>query len=190
MGGGYGVVVTFYKLEVGLRVPGHAPEPQETLLDHCPKCLYLNAFMFKARIWIPFEFGVTILLHHIVPMVLLNHKLLQGYVTFAGKGNTKLIDNLPDSVPEWKSKFFYAWLVTREHNWGIPNWWVEKLPEPIFASAKELEALPRLNSSCPDTSAMLASSLSATKKKRKRLAQKRPRLSVEEELAREEEADP
>ncbi|KAL5975352.1 hypothetical protein ACLOJK_019674 [Asimina triloba] len=84
-----------------------APEPHETLRHHHPGCIYLNEFMFKAEIRIPFKFGIADLLQ-----ALFISKLLQGYVTFAGKGNAKLIDNLLDSVPEWKLKFFCDWLVS------------------------------------------------------------------------------
>ncbi|KAL6001099.1 hypothetical protein ACLOJK_006826 [Asimina triloba] len=65
-------------------------------------------------------------------------------MTFARKSNTEIIDNLPDSVPEWKSKFFYVRLVTERDNWGVPDWWEERLPEPISAPAMELEACQRL----------------------------------------------
>ncbi|KAL5987361.1 hypothetical protein ACLOJK_038526 [Asimina triloba] len=74
----------------------------ESLRHHCLMWIYLNEFMFKAGVRIPFEFGVDELL------ALLSRNLLHGYVTFTGKGNTKLVNNLIDLVPEWKSKFFYA----------------------------------------------------------------------------------
>ncbi|KAL5980530.1 hypothetical protein ACLOJK_028438 [Asimina triloba] len=56
----------------------------------------------------------------------------EGYVTFTGRGNIKLIDNLPESVPKWKS------------NWGVPDRWEEKLPELVFVPVEELEAHQRL----------------------------------------------
>ncbi|KAL6001512.1 hypothetical protein ACLOJK_007250 [Asimina triloba] len=62
-----------------------------------------------------------------------------GYVIFVEKGNTKLVTNLPDSMLEWKLKFFYARLVMRDNSCSVPDRWVEKLPEPVFTPAKELE---------------------------------------------------
>ncbi|KAL5992507.1 hypothetical protein ACLOJK_013426 [Asimina triloba] len=123
--------------------------------------------------------------------VLLNRKLLQGYVTFVGKGDTKLVNKLSDSMSEWKLKFFYAQL-------------------PVFALAEELEACQWLvliylqvnnlhwfpsketffhwcqNSAYPDTPAVLVSSSSRAEKKKKRRGLKRPCPSVKEKLARKE----
>ncbi|KAL6000172.1 hypothetical protein ACLOJK_034850 [Asimina triloba] len=39
---------------------------------------------------------------------LLSRKVMLGSVSFAGTRNTKIVLNLPDSVPEWKLQFFYA----------------------------------------------------------------------------------
>ncbi|KAL6000982.1 hypothetical protein ACLOJK_006709 [Asimina triloba] len=39
---------------------------------------------------------------------LLPRKVILRCVTFAGKRNMKIVSNLPDSVSDWKSKFFYA----------------------------------------------------------------------------------
>ncbi|KAL5996796.1 hypothetical protein ACLOJK_007716 [Asimina triloba] len=122
---------------------------------------------------------------------LLSRKLLQGYVTFAVKGNIKLINNLLD----FKSKFFYARLVMGEDSWGIPDQRVEKLPKLVFAQPPlvsfEGDLLPLVAKlGDPDTPVMLASSWSGAKKKKKKRALKRPNLSAEEELARKEEADP
>ncbi|KAL5980946.1 hypothetical protein ACLOJK_028866 [Asimina triloba] len=41
---------------------------------------------------------------------LLSRKVIQGIVTFIGKHNNKVVSNLPDSVSEWKMRFFYACL--------------------------------------------------------------------------------
>ncbi|KAL5973091.1 hypothetical protein ACLOJK_037117 [Asimina triloba] len=41
-------------------------------------------------------------------VLLLSRKVMLGCVTFAGKLNTKIISNLPDSVSKWKSRLFYA----------------------------------------------------------------------------------
>ncbi|KAL5984795.1 hypothetical protein ACLOJK_038631 [Asimina triloba] len=40
-------------------------------------------------------------------------------MTFVRKGSTELIDNLPDSAPEWKFRFFYAQLVMERDSWGV-----------------------------------------------------------------------
>ncbi|KAL5980936.1 hypothetical protein ACLOJK_028856 [Asimina triloba] len=39
---------------------------------------------------------------------LLSRKVIQGIFTFTGKHNNKVVSNLPDSVSEWKMRFFYA----------------------------------------------------------------------------------
>ncbi|KAL5979252.1 hypothetical protein ACLOJK_019150 [Asimina triloba] len=49
---------------------------------------------------------------------LLSRNLMQGHVTFSGKQNTKIVDNLPDLVPEWKMRFFYSWF--KEAGGGSP----------------------------------------------------------------------
>ncbi|KAL6006894.1 hypothetical protein ACLOJK_032390 [Asimina triloba] len=65
-------------------------------------------------------------------------------VSFMGKGNTKLVSNLPDSVSEWKLKFFYARLGMGEDRWGVPDRSAEKLPEVANAPTEELEARQQL----------------------------------------------
>ncbi|KAL6001281.1 hypothetical protein ACLOJK_007013, partial [Asimina triloba] len=87
-------------------------------------------------------------------------------MTFARKGNTNLVNKFHDSVLEWKSKFFYARLVTWEDSWGIKEvaraclcadggtggpsaigrivGVSKKLPELVFAPTEELEAHQRL----------------------------------------------
>ncbi|KAL5977767.1 hypothetical protein ACLOJK_036775 [Asimina triloba] len=137
--------------------------------------------MFKAGIWIPFEFEVADLLQafrvasmHITPnswkiiqKVLFIRKLLSGCVNFVGKGNTKLVDNLPDSF------------VMGKDSWGVPDRWEEKIFKPVFA----LATMSHLN-----TQAVLASSSSGVEKKKRR-TRKRRHVLAEEELLRKEEAD-
>ncbi|KAL5978230.1 hypothetical protein ACLOJK_029347 [Asimina triloba] len=47
---------------------------------------------------------------------LLSRKMMLGSVSFTRKWNTKIVSNLPNSVPEWKLQFFYARFKEGEDN--------------------------------------------------------------------------
>ncbi|KAL5980941.1 hypothetical protein ACLOJK_028861 [Asimina triloba] len=73
-----------------------------------------------------------------------SRKVIQGIVTFTGKHNNKVVSNLPDSVSEWKMRFFYA--CSKEAGrrgvvliWGVPDWWRERLPDVVETASVELE---------------------------------------------------
>ncbi|KAL5985856.1 hypothetical protein ACLOJK_027845 [Asimina triloba] len=160
LGGGYSasdlvLIRDCYEISSGIDLS--TPEPHETPRDHRPGYICLNEFIFEAGFRIPFEFGVADLLQGFRAVswfcewkecrayryfwrALLVRKSLQGYVTFARKGNAELIDNLPDSVPRWKSRFFYARLLTEMDSLGVPDRWEERLAEPVFVSVVGLEA--------------------------------------------------
>ncbi|KAL5980201.1 hypothetical protein ACLOJK_036668 [Asimina triloba] len=56
----------------------------------------------------------------------------------------KIINNSPDSMLEWKSRFFFAWLASKRHNWGILDWWEEIFLELVSALVVGLAASQRL----------------------------------------------
>ncbi|KAL5990834.1 hypothetical protein ACLOJK_011739 [Asimina triloba] len=66
----------------------------ETFKDQRPGHIRINELMLKARVKRSFEYGMT--------------KTLNGWVSVAGKKNTKIVSDLPDSVGEWKTKFFFT----------------------------------------------------------------------------------
>ncbi|KAL5986985.1 hypothetical protein ACLOJK_015320 [Asimina triloba] len=116
-------------------------KPHETPRDRRPGYICMNEFMFKTGVQIPFEFGVADLLQgfrkgyradRYFLRALLVRKSIQGYVTFIGKGDAELIDNLPDLF------------VSERDSWGVPDWWEKRLPEPVSASTVGLEAHQRL----------------------------------------------
>ncbi|KAL6003758.1 hypothetical protein ACLOJK_004304 [Asimina triloba] len=126
-------------------------------------------------------------------------KLLQGYVAFAEKDDAKLINNSPDSAPEWKSRFFFARLVLENNSLGVLDRWEERLPEPVSApmvglDARQRLALMYLQSTVlrwfPSREALVPPSPGSKRtQERKKCLQKRARLSTEGESVREEGTD-
>ncbi|KAL6001232.1 hypothetical protein ACLOJK_006964 [Asimina triloba] len=53
------------------------------------------------------------------------------------------LTNLLDSAPEWKSRFFYARLMSERDSWCVPDRWEERFPKPISESMVGLEAHQR-----------------------------------------------
>ncbi|KAL6013458.1 hypothetical protein ACLOJK_003956 [Asimina triloba] len=76
----------------------------------------------------------------------------------------------------WALTWFYEWKECRADRWEVPDRRDEKMPEPIFALTKEMEAHQRLvpiylqcqNSAYPYTLVALVSSPSGVEKKKKR----------------------
>ncbi|KAL5978613.1 hypothetical protein ACLOJK_029730 [Asimina triloba] len=136
-----------------------APREGEILRDHRNDSICLNEWMFKARVRILFEFGTSEHLHlrfgsppilgelsnradrHLWASLLLK-KVMLGCVTFAMKQNTKIFSNLPDSVSEWKLRFFYACFKETQgatSSWDIPFKWNDELSEVNSIAQDELE---------------------------------------------------
>ncbi|KAL5984534.1 hypothetical protein ACLOJK_018639 [Asimina triloba] len=82
---------------LALSHPGHY-RAVHTKRDHRDDNICLNEWMFKRKRNIDRHFWVS----------LLSKKVILECVTFAEKRNTKIVSNLPDSVLEWKSRFFYS----------------------------------------------------------------------------------
>ncbi|KAL6000749.1 hypothetical protein ACLOJK_006475 [Asimina triloba] len=59
------------------------------------------------------------------------------------KGRCEGNDNPPDPTPGWESRFFFARLLSERDIWGVPERWVEPLPNPIFRSYARLSASQR-----------------------------------------------
>ncbi|KAL6002935.1 hypothetical protein ACLOJK_023157 [Asimina triloba] len=131
-----------------------APREGETLWDHCDDNICLNEWIFKAGVRIPFEFGISELLHifgvaliwiflnsgRIIQSVsLLSRKVILGCVTFTRKRNTKIISNLPDSVPEWKLQHLVS-LLSRKVMLG----WI------TFAGKRNTNIVSNLPDSVPE----------------------------------------
>ncbi|KAL6006509.1 hypothetical protein ACLOJK_037465 [Asimina triloba] len=72
------------------------------------------------------------------------YRFLQGYAVLFGRGGVKTIDNPPDPTPGWKSRFFFAQLLSKRDIWGIPKRRVEPLSDPIFESEAGFAASQQL----------------------------------------------
>ncbi|KAL5988989.1 hypothetical protein ACLOJK_027091 [Asimina triloba] len=59
------------------------------------------------------------------------HIYLYEFLLRAGFGDVKTIKNSPDPTLGWKSRFFFARLVSERDVWGVPDQWVQPLLEPI-----------------------------------------------------------
>ncbi|KAL5985202.1 hypothetical protein ACLOJK_036440 [Asimina triloba] len=112
-----------------------APREGETLRDHQDGNIYLNEWMFKAGVRIPFDFGISELPHVFgaAPIQVYPNswkKVILGCVTFVGKRNMKIVSNLLNSggTPCW----------------GVPLRWSEGLLEVVSTAPKELEAGQRM----------------------------------------------
>ncbi|KAL6001328.1 hypothetical protein ACLOJK_007062 [Asimina triloba] len=137
-----------------------APREGETLPDHHDDNISLNKWTFKVRVQIPFDFGVSELLHafdaapiqfckwrkcradHRFWASLLSRKVMLGCVTFARKRNTKIILNFSYSVLEWKLRFFYAHFEEAQgtvRSWGVLLQWNDELPKVRSVVSKELK---------------------------------------------------
>ncbi|KAL5973249.1 hypothetical protein ACLOJK_037276, partial [Asimina triloba] len=111
----------------------------ETLRSHREGCVRLNEWMFKARVRIPL---VRCRADRLFWASLLSRKVILGGISFAGKRNTKIVSNLPDSVSDWKLRFFYARFRAGEEPacpWGFPTQWDNALPEVRNVRLEELE---------------------------------------------------
>ncbi|KAL6000253.1 hypothetical protein ACLOJK_023948 [Asimina triloba] len=65
---------------------------------------------------------------------------VQGYVVFLTFGDVKAIDNPPDHVSGWESRFFLARLSSERDTWVVLDQWEEPLPDPIPQSRASLSA--------------------------------------------------
>ncbi|KAL5988229.1 hypothetical protein ACLOJK_035992 [Asimina triloba] len=57
-----------------------------------------------------------------------------------GKKNTKVVSNLPDSIEEWKTKFFFAKLKELCEvipKWGFSTEWRDKVANILDASSPQ-----------------------------------------------------
>ncbi|KAL6000558.1 hypothetical protein ACLOJK_024257 [Asimina triloba] len=124
-------LTTFKDLDVireGYDIPASillsAPAPHETSRDHRPGHLCLNEYMLGAGVQIPFDFREAKALWAF-------NVSLARYAVFSTWEDVKAIDNPPDHVPGWESRFFLARLSSERDTWGIPEQWEEPLPNPI-----------------------------------------------------------
>ncbi|KAL6006445.1 hypothetical protein ACLOJK_037399 [Asimina triloba] len=122
------------------------PAEGVTLRNHHEGCIYLNEWMFKAGVQIPFDFDILELLHIFgaAPIQVLPNSwsIIQSVLWFCEKRNTKIVLNLPDSVPEWKLRIFYALFKEVQgavRSWGVPLQWNNELLEVRNVMPEELE---------------------------------------------------
>ncbi|KAL5999173.1 hypothetical protein ACLOJK_040623, partial [Asimina triloba] len=145
-----------------------APAAHETPRDNRLGHLCLNEHMLGTEVRIPFNFGVAEVLWafnvppgYIVPnswkyyehrgclanrylwRELLIRRSSQGYVEFLARRDVKGIDNPPDSVPGWESRFFFTRPTSEVDIWGILERWEESLPDPIPRSRLRERRAPK-----------------------------------------------
>ncbi|KAL6013661.1 hypothetical protein ACLOJK_004159 [Asimina triloba] len=110
------------------------PTSHETFRDYCPGHLCLNEYMLRARAMTWFCEHGGYQADRYLWRELLILQLLQGYAVFPARDDVKAIDNPPDSTLGWKSRFFFARLLSERDILSVPERWVDPFPDPISQS--------------------------------------------------------
>ncbi|KAL6000543.1 hypothetical protein ACLOJK_024242 [Asimina triloba] len=143
-------LITLEDLDVireGYSIPSNivlsVPAAHETPRDNHPRHFCMNEYMLGAGAYIvPHSWKVIRTMawyckrrgcsaNQYLWRELLTHRSSQGYIEFLAWRNIKGIDNPPDSMPRWESRFFFARLTSEVDIWGIPERWEEPLPDSI-----------------------------------------------------------